>query len=177
MVDRNRFTPQEFEYDFERDKLHEHRVTFEEAVECFFEDHEIRRNKRYRDRFQLIGRTIGGRRLKIVFQLKPGRNPHHYRLAIIDMPKTKPDAALDQESIDTFVASQASDDSAWGPPVRVSRSQPAAVSLPGELAARAAFLAKLHRATGIDQWIERVVRERVELEESAFAEAKRRLAS
>jgi uncharacterized DUF497 family protein len=55
----------------ERDKLFEHRVTFDEAVECFFEDFEIRRNKRYRDRYQLIGTTLGGRRLKIIFQLKP----------------------------------------------------------------------------------------------------------
>ena len=49
----------------------EHRVTFDEAVECFFEDFDIRRNKKYRDRYQLIGRTLGGRRLKIIFQLKP----------------------------------------------------------------------------------------------------------
>lgn len=28
------------------------------------------RNKSYRDRYQLIGRTVGGRRLKIIFQLK-----------------------------------------------------------------------------------------------------------
>jgi uncharacterized DUF497 family protein len=67
----HRFTPSNFEYDFERDKLFEHRVTFNEAVECFFSDFEIRRNKTYRDRHQLIGRTLGGRRLKIIFQMKP----------------------------------------------------------------------------------------------------------
>jgi uncharacterized DUF497 family protein len=71
LTDWHRFTPWDFEYDFERDKLFEHRVTFDEAVECFFEDFEIRRNKRYRDRYQLIGTTLGGRRLKIIFQLKP----------------------------------------------------------------------------------------------------------
>jgi uncharacterized DUF497 family protein len=70
-LDWRRFTPSNFEYDFERDKLFEHRVTFEEAVECFFSDFEIRRNKRYRDRYQLIGRTEAGRRLKVIFQLKP----------------------------------------------------------------------------------------------------------
>jgi uncharacterized DUF497 family protein len=43
-----------------------------EAVECFFSDFEVRRNKSYRDRYQLIGTTFGGRRLKIIFQLKPG---------------------------------------------------------------------------------------------------------
>ncbi|MBI4482882.1 MAG: BrnT family toxin [Acidobacteria bacterium] len=71
MVNWRRFTPSNFEYDFQQDKLAAHGVTFNEAVECFFSDFEIRRNKRYRDRYQLIGRTLGGRRLKIIFQLKP----------------------------------------------------------------------------------------------------------
>ncbi len=70
MVDWNRFTPSDFEYDFERDELAAHSVTFEEAVECFFSNFTVRRNKSYRDRYQLIGRTVGGRRLRIIFQLK-----------------------------------------------------------------------------------------------------------
>jgi hypothetical protein len=41
-------------------------------VECFYSDFQVRHNKSFRDRFQLLGRTIGGRRLKIIFQLKPG---------------------------------------------------------------------------------------------------------
>jgi uncharacterized DUF497 family protein len=65
------FAPSDFEYDFERDKLSDHRVTLHEAVECFFSDFEVRRNKKFHDRFQLLGRTLGGRRLKIIFQLKP----------------------------------------------------------------------------------------------------------
>ena len=67
----HRFIPTDFEYDFEQDHLAAHSVTFDEAVECFFSKFEIRRNKSYRDRYQLIGRTRGGRRLKIIFQLKP----------------------------------------------------------------------------------------------------------
>jgi uncharacterized DUF497 family protein len=70
VVDWNRFSPSDFEYDFERDKLSVHRVSFNEAVECFFSDFQVRRNKRYHDRFQLIGKTLSGRRLKIIFQLK-----------------------------------------------------------------------------------------------------------
>jgi uncharacterized DUF497 family protein len=73
MVNWRRFSPADFEYDFDADKLAAHRVTFEEAVECFFSDFEVRRNKSYPDRFQLIGRTIGGRQLKIIFQLKPNQ--------------------------------------------------------------------------------------------------------
>ncbi len=66
------FTPSDFEYDFEGGELDAHRVNFEEVVECFFSDFEIRRNKSYRDRYQLIGKTASGRKLKIIFQLKPG---------------------------------------------------------------------------------------------------------
>lgn len=73
MINWHRFTPSDFEYDFERDELAAHDVTFDEAVECFFSDLEVRRNKSYRDRYQLLGRTIGGRRLMVIFQLKPGR--------------------------------------------------------------------------------------------------------
>ncbi len=72
MVDWNRFNPADFEYDFEGDKLGAHHIAFEEAVECFFSDYEIRSYKTYKDRYQLIGETIGGRRLKIIFQLKLG---------------------------------------------------------------------------------------------------------
>lgn len=72
MVKWEEFEPTDFEYDFERDKLVVHGVTFEEAVETFFADFSIRRNKRDRDRYQLYGRTVAGRPLKIIFQLKPG---------------------------------------------------------------------------------------------------------
>ena len=72
MVNWHRFTPSDFEYDFERDELAAHQIAFAEAVECFFSDYAVRRNKAYHDRYQLIGTTFGGRRLKIIFQLKPG---------------------------------------------------------------------------------------------------------
>lgn len=72
MVKWSSFTPSNFEYDFENDKLGAHRVTFDEAVECFFSDFQIRRNKKFKDRYQLIGTTLAGRELKIIFQLKPG---------------------------------------------------------------------------------------------------------
>ncbi len=73
MVNWKKFTPADFEYDFESDKLASHGVGFEEAVECFFRDFVIRRNKRDRDRFQLFGRTFAGRPLKLIFQLKASR--------------------------------------------------------------------------------------------------------
>jgi uncharacterized DUF497 family protein len=72
VVNWRRFTPSDFEYDFENDKLGAHRVSVDEAIECFFSDYVVRRNKKYKDRYQLVGRTLGGRELKIIFQLKPG---------------------------------------------------------------------------------------------------------
>ena len=72
MVDWNRFVPSDFEYDFENDKLASHHVAINEAIECFYSGYEVRRNKNYTDRFQLIGRTLGGRNLRIIFQLKRG---------------------------------------------------------------------------------------------------------
>jgi len=47
--------------------------------------------------------------------------------------------------------------------------------LPGDLASRAAFLAKLHKESSVEEWLVRVIRERIELEE--VVEAKRELAS
>ena len=91
--------------------------------------------------------------------------------------KSKTSTILDQEEIDRVVISESDDNSAWEASVRVKRSRPASLSIPGELAARAAFLARLHREVNVAKWVERVVRERVELEELAFTEAKKKLAS
>jgi uncharacterized DUF497 family protein len=65
VTDWQRFVPRDFEYDFDGDKLAAHGVRFEEAVQCFFRDFTVRRNKAYGDRYQLIGRTDGGRKLRM----------------------------------------------------------------------------------------------------------------
>jgi hypothetical protein len=91
--------------------------------------------------------------------------------------RKKTPSKLDEKAIDEIVAAAANDDTAWDPPVRVKRSHATSLSIPGDLAARAAFLARLHREPGVSEWVERVVRERVEIEEQAYSEAKRKLAS
>lgn len=93
------------------------------------------------------------------------------------MKSTKKQARkqLTEQEIDNIIESQADDDSAWGPPIQVRRASPAALSIPAELAARAAFLAKLHREKNVEDWLTRVIKERVELEEVAFNEAKREM--
>ncbi len=69
-MDWSKFEPTDFEYDFENDELFAHRITFREAVECFYNDFQIRKNKSSKDRYQLVGEAFSGRRLKIIFQLK-----------------------------------------------------------------------------------------------------------
>jgi hypothetical protein len=152
LTDWHRFTPRDFEYDFERDKLFEHRITFDEAVECFFEDCEIRRNKRYS---RSVPVNWDDARRKATQGHLPTeaqqRCSDYHGLAPMKTPRQRKATTLDQERIDQLVVSRASDESAWDAPVRVKRSEAAALSLPGELAARAAFLAKLHREASIDK--------------------------
>jgi len=59
--------------------------------------------------------------------------------------KKKNGRRLSEEEIDKIVESQADDDSAWEEPIEVRRAKPAPLTIPAELAARAAFLAKLHK--------------------------------
>jgi hypothetical protein len=84
---------------------------------------------------------------------------------------------LTEHEIDQKVIAHADDDSAWGKPTVVRRTRAAALSIPPELAARAAFLAKLHRKPSVEEWLTRVIQERIELEEAAFVGAKQDLAT
>lgn len=78
--------------------------------------------------------------------------------------------------MDERVTGEAEQDSAWDAPVRVS-PQYAEIGLSAGLAQRAAFLARLHREQDLQTWVERIVRERVELEERAFTEMRRELSA
>ncbi len=83
---------------------------------------------------------------------------------------------LSDHDIDQIVVAQAADESAWDVPVRVRRVQPASLSIPASLAARAAFVARLHGTKSTEAWLTRIIEERVELEEAAFAGAKQEIA-
>ena len=82
-----------------------------------------------------------------------------------------------EEEIDKIVVDQAEDSSAWGEPIRARRAKEISLCLPADLAARASFLAMLHRQTVVEGWLRDIIRERIELEEAAFAELKRDLAA
>ena len=89
---------------------------------------------------------------------------------------TKIKGKSSQDEIDRIVTSQADDDSKWEKAIRVHRNQGASLEIPAKLEARAAFLARLHRQPSIEGWLRQIIEERVELEEAAFAGAKRELA-
>jgi hypothetical protein len=59
----------------------------------------------------------------------------------------KPFKRTNEDEIDEIVTAEADDDSAWEKPIRVRRAKDPKVPLPSELAARAAFFARLHHET------------------------------
>jgi hypothetical protein len=82
---------------------------------------------------------------------------------------------LSENIIDTLVVAEAGDEAAWSKPVKVHKTSKASLSLPSSLAARAAFFAGLHREARLNDWLQKVIQERVDLEEAAFAGLKREL--
>jgi len=83
---------------------------------------------------------------------------------------------LSQKAIDEQVIAQANITSAWGPPMRAHRKRRTSIPLPAELAAQAAFFARLHHEPDLKNWLTKVVQERLDLEEAALAGLKRQLA-
>jgi hypothetical protein len=82
---------------------------------------------------------------------------------------------ITEEEIDRIVTAQAENKSAWEKPVRVRRSKSTSVSLPATLAAQAAFFARLHREASLGNWLNRIIRERLDIEEAAFSGFKKDL--
>ncbi|UCC65599.1 MAG: hypothetical protein JSV36_11370 [Anaerolineae bacterium] len=84
---------------------------------------------------------------------------------------------LSKEQIDELVVAQADNDTAWEELVQVKRQGPTSMALPPDLAARAAFFARLHQETSVEGWLARIIQERIDLEEAIFSGLKRQLAS
>lgn len=85
--------------------------------------------------------------------------------------------ALSEAEIDLLVEREADNDEAWEAPIKVKRKPEHSVSLPADLAARAAFLARLHKESDTTAWLKRIIAERIELEEFAFLDFKKTLVS
>ncbi|OGV80338.1 MAG: hypothetical protein A3K19_04235 [Lentisphaerae bacterium RIFOXYB12_FULL_65_16] len=84
---------------------------------------------------------------------------------------------LTENQIDTMVVAEADAESAWTPPVTVKQRRPATIRLPAELAGRAAFLARIHHRRSAAEWVESIIRERVDFEESALSGLKQAVAT
>ena len=94
------------------------------------------------------------------------------------MTKDKADRlAISEAEIDLRVAAEADNDDAWEAPIKVKRKQENMISLPADLASRAAFLAKLHKEEDATAWLKRIIVERIELEEFTFLDFKKTLVS
>ncbi len=91
--------------------------------------------------------------------------------------KSKAKKKLSEKDIDRLIVAQANDGVAWKKPIRVQRTKSAPLSLPADLTARAAFLARLHRKASAEERLRHIIQERVELEEAAFVGAKHDLAA
>jgi len=68
----NSFVPSEFEYDFDNNKLYNHNLSIDEAIQCFSREYKIRKNKKYSDRYKMLGMTDSGKKVCLIFQLKKG---------------------------------------------------------------------------------------------------------
>ena len=73
MVFWQRFDPENFDFEFDEDELAGHGITMDEAVEVIWNGFDVHRNKGYHGGYQLIGRTDGGRILKLIIYEK-GKN-------------------------------------------------------------------------------------------------------
>jgi hypothetical protein len=82
---------------------------------------------------------------------------------------------MSEEEIERIVIAQADNDTAWGKPVKVRRAKSTSVSIPAALAAQAAFFARLHREADLSNWLKRIIQERLDIEEAAFAGSKKDL--
>jgi uncharacterized DUF497 family protein len=67
------FDPSKFTFEFDEKELAAHLITTDEAIEVLWNGFDVRRNKKQRSGYQLIGRTDGGRKLKlIVYEKRKG---------------------------------------------------------------------------------------------------------
>ena len=82
---------------------------------------------------------------------------------------------MTEEEIDRIVISQADNETAWEKPVKVGRTKSTSISIPAALVAQAAFFARLHREVNLNNWLKRIIQERLDIEEAAFTGSKKDL--
>ncbi len=66
MVYWQKFDPAAFTYEFDEEELAAHNITVDEAVEVFWNNFDVRRNKKKHGGYQLIGWTDAGRPVNLI---------------------------------------------------------------------------------------------------------------
>lgn len=61
-----RFNPRAFDFEFDEDELAWHKITIDEVIEVIWNGFNVYRNKGHHRGYQLVGRTDGGRKLKLI---------------------------------------------------------------------------------------------------------------
>ena len=79
---------------------------------------------------------------------------------------------LTEEQIDVIVTKQADDLSKWESPVRVKAPQAISLRLSPQLIQKAKFLASLHKSKGYQSYLEKIIKERIQLEEKLIESIK-----
>jgi len=73
MVYWQKFDPEDFEFEFNQEELSAHKISVDEATEVLWNGFDVRRNKRYHGGYEIVGRTDGGRKVKlIVYEKRKG---------------------------------------------------------------------------------------------------------
>jgi hypothetical protein len=78
-----------------------------------------------------------------------------------------------EEEIDAIVVAHADDESEWEQQAIVRKKKTASISLPAPLAERAIFFSRVHREKSMENWLARIIQERLDIEEAAFTGLKR----
>jgi hypothetical protein len=71
------------------------------------------------------------------------------------------DKKLTEKEIDQLVFAKAKYDTAWESPILVRRAKPASLTPLANLAVWAAFLARLHCTSGVEEWLTQIIQEKV----------------
>lgn len=70
--------------------------------------------------------------------------------------------------IDQLIVAESENESAWTKPVQVRRAASESLALPHDVALRAEFFSRLHKSKNLNDWLRRIIQERLDLEEAVF---------
>ncbi len=84
---------------------------------------------------------------------------------------------LTEQEIDDIVIADADELNQWESPVFMQPDVPTTISIPFSLAVRAQFFAGLHKKHSMEEWLQTIIQERVDFEETAYATLKQTVLS